>query len=175
MTPSTLTARWKGWAPQMRGLFRFVAAFLFMLAGTAKLFAFPTARRACSKPWAGSCSCLVCSRVRRPSSCRVRWRLPIFKSTFPEASGPRVVRGSVRGLRGSVQHSRDDHRTAPHRVGLPWICPSRRSDVVGSGWIGGDARDVRVAVCTSLHEDPARDARAARTLGWYQICCLVRQ
>jgi len=34
-------ARWATWAPQLRSLLRIVAAFMFMLAGTTKLFAFP--------------------------------------------------------------------------------------------------------------------------------------
>jgi putative oxidoreductase len=43
MTPSILIEKWRGWSPQMRSLLRIVAALLFMLVGTAKLFAFPTA------------------------------------------------------------------------------------------------------------------------------------
>jgi putative oxidoreductase len=39
MTP--LTAQWKAWAPQILSLVRIVAAFMFILAGTSKLFAFP--------------------------------------------------------------------------------------------------------------------------------------
>ncbi|MDM7915274.1 MAG: DoxX family protein [Candidatus Eisenbacteria bacterium] len=37
----TLTARWATWAPQIRSLLRIVAAFMFVTAGTMKLFAFP--------------------------------------------------------------------------------------------------------------------------------------
>jgi putative oxidoreductase len=40
MTPTLLT-RWSSWAPQLRSLLRIVAAFMFILAGTSKLFAFP--------------------------------------------------------------------------------------------------------------------------------------
>jgi putative oxidoreductase len=40
MVPS-LIARWPTWAPYLRSLLRIVAAFMFLLAGTMKLFAFP--------------------------------------------------------------------------------------------------------------------------------------
>jgi putative oxidoreductase len=33
--------KWSSWAPQLRSLLRIVAAFMFILAGTSKLFAFP--------------------------------------------------------------------------------------------------------------------------------------
>src|SRR5207247_10828462 len=33
--------RWRSWAPRLRSLLRSVAAFMFILAGTTKLFAFP--------------------------------------------------------------------------------------------------------------------------------------
>jgi putative oxidoreductase len=36
-----LVARWTSWAPQLRSVLRIVAAFMFMLSGTSKLFAFP--------------------------------------------------------------------------------------------------------------------------------------
>ena len=36
-----IVARWKSWAPQLLSILRIVAAFMFMLHGTAKLFAFP--------------------------------------------------------------------------------------------------------------------------------------
>jgi putative oxidoreductase len=41
MSQSTLASRWSGWAPQLGSLLRIVAAFMFVLAGTTKLFAFP--------------------------------------------------------------------------------------------------------------------------------------
>ena len=42
----TMTARgifeyWSSWGPRMHSILRIVAAFMFMLAGTMKLFAFP--------------------------------------------------------------------------------------------------------------------------------------
>jgi len=37
-----LVAEWSGWAPRLLSVLRIVAAFMFMLAGTMKLFAFPT-------------------------------------------------------------------------------------------------------------------------------------
>ena len=36
-----LTAKWTTWGPQMQSVLRIVAAFMFILAGTSKLFAFP--------------------------------------------------------------------------------------------------------------------------------------
>jgi putative oxidoreductase len=40
-TPS-LVARWSTWGPQLQSVLRIVAAALFILPGTTKLFAFPT-------------------------------------------------------------------------------------------------------------------------------------
>ncbi len=39
-TPSIVT-KWSSWAPELRSVLRIVAAFVFMQAGTMKLFAFP--------------------------------------------------------------------------------------------------------------------------------------
>ena len=36
-----LTSKWSAWAPQLQGLLRIVAAFMFVLAGATKLFSFP--------------------------------------------------------------------------------------------------------------------------------------
>ena len=36
-----LIVKWKNWAPQLLSVLRIVAAFMFILAGTTKLFAFP--------------------------------------------------------------------------------------------------------------------------------------
>lgn len=36
-----IVAKWSALAPQLRSVLRIVAAFMFMLAGTTKLFAFP--------------------------------------------------------------------------------------------------------------------------------------
>ena len=36
-----IVARWNSWAPRLLSILRIVAAFMFMLHGTAKLFAFP--------------------------------------------------------------------------------------------------------------------------------------
>ena len=41
MTESTIGARWSAWAPRFKSILRIVAGFMFMLAGTSKLFAFP--------------------------------------------------------------------------------------------------------------------------------------
>ena len=41
MTASSIVATWTVWAPRLRSVLRIVAAFMFMLAGTMKLFAFP--------------------------------------------------------------------------------------------------------------------------------------
>jgi putative oxidoreductase len=42
MPEPTLLARWRGFAPYLLSLLRIVAAFMFILAGTTKIFAFPT-------------------------------------------------------------------------------------------------------------------------------------
>jgi putative oxidoreductase len=34
-------SRWAAWAPRLKSVLRIVAGFMFMLAGTSKLFAFP--------------------------------------------------------------------------------------------------------------------------------------
>ena len=41
MTRSPHIARWTAYEPYLRSVLRIVAAFMFMLAGTTKLFAFP--------------------------------------------------------------------------------------------------------------------------------------
>ncbi len=41
MTPPNIPARWPTWAPQLRSVLRIAAAYMFMLAGATKLFAFP--------------------------------------------------------------------------------------------------------------------------------------
>lgn len=41
MNESNLGAKWSAWAPALLSLLRIVAAFMFILAGTMKLFAFP--------------------------------------------------------------------------------------------------------------------------------------
>jgi putative oxidoreductase len=38
---TTIGDKWNSWAPRLRSLLRIVAAFMFILAGTMKLFAFP--------------------------------------------------------------------------------------------------------------------------------------
>lgn len=43
MSTSSLGSKWSAWTPQMHSLLRIVAAFVFMLAGTTKLFSFPVA------------------------------------------------------------------------------------------------------------------------------------
>ena len=41
MTKSTIVDRWTSYAPYFKALLRLVAGFMFILAGTSKLFAFP--------------------------------------------------------------------------------------------------------------------------------------
>ena len=41
MSDSNMVARWSGLAPRLLSVLRIVAAFMFILAGTSKLFAFP--------------------------------------------------------------------------------------------------------------------------------------
>src|SRR5512143_1950404 len=41
MDISRLGGLWSGWAPRLRSVLRIVAAFMFMQAGSMKLFAFP--------------------------------------------------------------------------------------------------------------------------------------
>ena len=41
MTEPNLGTRWSNWAPTLHSVLRIVAAFMFVLAGTSKLFAFP--------------------------------------------------------------------------------------------------------------------------------------
>ena len=36
-----IVAQWSSWGPQMKAILRIVAAFIFMLSGTIKLFGFP--------------------------------------------------------------------------------------------------------------------------------------
>jgi len=41
MSATSVGEEWARWAPRIRSLLRIVAAFMFVLAGTTKLFAFP--------------------------------------------------------------------------------------------------------------------------------------
>ena len=41
MTAGNIAAKWQSLAPQLRSVLRIVAAFIFLQAGTMKLFAFP--------------------------------------------------------------------------------------------------------------------------------------
>ena len=41
MNAMNLVSKWAGWGPQMQSVLRIVAAFMFILPGTMKLFAFP--------------------------------------------------------------------------------------------------------------------------------------
>ncbi len=41
MTAPNLITKWTSWAPQLLSMLRIVAAFMFILPGTMKLFAFP--------------------------------------------------------------------------------------------------------------------------------------
>ena len=43
MSNTSLTARWRSWAPYLLSVMRIVAAFVFFQVGSAKLFAFPAA------------------------------------------------------------------------------------------------------------------------------------
>ena len=41
MIASNITVMWSAWAPRLQSILRIVAAFMFIQAGTMKLFAFP--------------------------------------------------------------------------------------------------------------------------------------
>ncbi|HET6147268.1 MAG TPA: DoxX family protein [Polyangia bacterium] len=43
MANTSLGSKWSSFAPQLLSLLRIIAAFMFILAGTTKLFAFPSA------------------------------------------------------------------------------------------------------------------------------------
>lgn len=47
---STLSTKWADRSPELRSLLRIVAAFMFMLAGATKLFAWPIAAMPTGKP-----------------------------------------------------------------------------------------------------------------------------
>ncbi len=40
-TVTSLVAKWSSWAPYLQSVLRIAAAFMFILSGTSKLFAFP--------------------------------------------------------------------------------------------------------------------------------------
>ena len=42
MSTTSFAAKWSSWAPQLLSLLRIVAAFVFITAGTTKMFGFPT-------------------------------------------------------------------------------------------------------------------------------------
>ena len=41
MSAPSVFDKWSGWGPQLQSVLRIVAAFMFILSGTSKLFAFP--------------------------------------------------------------------------------------------------------------------------------------
>jgi putative oxidoreductase len=41
MSAPNVFTKWSGWGPQLQSVLRIVAAFMFILSGTSKLFAFP--------------------------------------------------------------------------------------------------------------------------------------
>ena len=41
MSEPNISAKWAAWSPRLQSILRFVAAFMFIQAGTMKLFAFP--------------------------------------------------------------------------------------------------------------------------------------
>lgn len=41
MSKQNLAAKWQTWAPYLKSVLRIVAAIMFMLSGTSKIFAFP--------------------------------------------------------------------------------------------------------------------------------------
>jgi len=43
MSNSNIIARWQSWSPYFLSILRITTAFMFMLHGTAKIFAFPAA------------------------------------------------------------------------------------------------------------------------------------
>jgi len=43
MTIRTIVAKWRSYEPELRSVLRIMAGFMFMLSGTTKLFAFPSA------------------------------------------------------------------------------------------------------------------------------------
>ena len=43
MAPPTIITKWQSFEPQLRSVLRIMAGFMFMLAGTTKLFAWPAA------------------------------------------------------------------------------------------------------------------------------------
>ncbi|HET7543852.1 MAG TPA: hypothetical protein VFK05_28470 [Polyangiaceae bacterium] len=47
---SSVTAKWVSFAPYLLSALRIIAAFMFMLAGTSKLFAFPAAMPGAAHP-----------------------------------------------------------------------------------------------------------------------------
>ncbi len=103
MTPPTLVAKWWTWGPRLLSVLRIVAAFMFIQAGTMKLFAFPAGipPNGGTVPWmseiglagiletsAEGCSSSVSSLAPSRSCWPARWRWRISRSPSPKASGP---------------------------------------------------------------------------------------
>ena len=98
MTAPNIVAKWAGWAPQLRSALRIVAAFMFILAGTVKLFAFPigmppngSTAPLLSEFWfagvletfGGALLFVGLSPAQSPSSSPVRWRWGTSSSPSP--------------------------------------------------------------------------------------------
>ena len=105
-----LVSKWAGWGPQMQSVLRIVAALLFILPGTMKLFAFPAGmppaggtapflvpdldRRRSRGRSAAPCSSWASSPDRSRSSCPARWPWRTSSSTLPGGFWP-VLNGGV--------------------------------------------------------------------------------
>ena len=110
MKALNIVSKWAGWGPQMQSVLRIVAALLFILPGTMKLFAFPAGhppggrhrpvplRRsgsaAFSRSSAAPCSSWASSPAPSRSSCPARWRWRTSSSTPRSGFWP-VLNGGV--------------------------------------------------------------------------------
>jgi len=113
MSPeSPLVSRWSAWAPYLRSVLRILAAFMFILAGTTKLFSFPTpmpagmTAKVMSEIWIGGVletfggALLLLGLFTRPVAFLLAGEMAIayFQFHFPNGFWPTVNGGVAAAL-----------------------------------------------------------------------------
>jgi len=113
MASSNLAAKWSSYAPQLRSVLRIAAAFMFTLAGTSKLFAFPVgmpphggAAHAPSQLWVGGVLetfggvLLLLGLCTRPLAFVLAGEMAVayFQFHFPKSAWPTVNGGTSAAL-----------------------------------------------------------------------------
>ena len=111
MNSTKIIARWESFSPRLLSVLRIVAAIMFMLIGTMKLFAFPAGifpnggtvqlmsemgLAGILEAFGGALFCSGSLLAPLPFFFRARWLLHISRATFPTDYWPITERRSTR-------------------------------------------------------------------------------